>query len=61
MIFILLAVLSTSAILLCGVLLMARGGSLNKKYSNKLMCLRVGVQAVSIIVILVIYYLNKVG
>ena len=61
MIFILLALCSTSVILLCGVLLMARGGSINKKYSNKLMSLRVVLQAISIIVIMAIYYLNKVG
>lgn len=46
-------------ILVSGIVFMAIGGRLNKKYSNRLMILRVGVQLLAVISALVIYYLAK--
>jgi hypothetical protein len=51
----------TMLILILGVLCMARGGTLNKKYGNRLMSLRVGFQALAILCIGIIYYLKTHG
>lgn len=42
-----------------GVILMARGGQLNAKYSTKLMSLRVLFQAIVIIILLFLYFYQK--
>lgn len=39
-----------------GVILMARGGQLNEKYSTKLMSLRVLFQAIVIILLIFLYF-----
>ncbi|MBN8511505.1 MAG: HIG1 domain-containing protein [Rickettsiales bacterium] len=49
----------TAFILLLGVLSMALGGKINKKYSNKLMSLRVISQAFAILALFVLYLLYK--
>lgn len=46
----------TIVTLATGVVLMARGGALNEKYSTKLMSLRVFFQAIVIIIILFLYF-----
>ncbi|AZL15265.1 HIG1 domain-containing protein [Rickettsiales endosymbiont of Stachyamoeba lipophora] len=49
----------TIAIVIAGVLLMARGGKLNKKFSNKLMVARVIFQAIALVVAFLIFAVNK--
>ena len=51
MLFVLFAVL---VILVIGIISMLKGGSFNKKWGNKLMRARVGLQALAIILILLI-------
>jgi hypothetical protein len=48
----------TLGILVCGVMLMARGGETNKKYSNKMMIARVIFQALTIVAIGLMYYIK---
>jgi len=47
------AVIATALVLFFGVLTMARGGEFNRRYGNKLMRLRILVQAVAVILIMV--------
>ncbi|MDF2966068.1 MAG: Hypoxia induced protein conserved region [Rickettsiaceae bacterium] len=52
----------TLIVLIFGIILMASGNKkLNAKYSNKLMALRVGLQALAIIVLALIYILGRRG
>ncbi len=48
-----LAMLGVVASLLVGVFAMVRGGDFNKKYGNKLMRARVGLQATAIALLLI--------
>lgn len=50
---------STMVILLIGVVLMATGSKMNKKYATKLMSLRVALQASAIFVLLMILYVFR--
>ena len=52
--FIILA-LSTLLVLIVGLLLMAKGGELNKKYGNKLMVARVALQALALAMLFILY------
>ena len=45
--------------LVTGVVLMARGGKLNEKYSTKLMSLRVFFQAIVITLLLFLYFYQR--
>lgn len=45
--------------LIIGLVLMAVGGKIDRKYSNKLMVLRVVSQALAVIGIMLVYYLKK--
>ena len=56
MIFPMIFIAATTLVLICGVLLMARGGKMNKKYGNKLMVARVVMQTLAILCIGLIYY-----
>ncbi|MAZ03563.1 MAG: hypothetical protein CMN56_10525 [Sneathiella sp.] len=47
------AVIATALVLFFGVLTMARGGEFNRRYGNKLMRLRILVQAVAVILIMI--------
>ncbi len=47
------------ASLLMGLVVMARGGEVAKKYSNKLMQLRVVLQAIAILIILIAVFLAR--
>ncbi len=49
----------TALVLIGGVLLMARGGEVNRKYGNKMMVLRVGFQALALAVMAVLLLLFK--
>ena len=48
--------LLTAIILVMGIVAMARGGDFNKKYSTKLMSLRVGLQALVFLVLITFYF-----
>lgn len=56
MIIIFFAIL-TLLVLIVGIFFMAKGGESNKKYSNKLMTLRVILQALTIVLLGVAYFL----
>ncbi len=47
------AVVGTALVLLFGVLTMARGGNFNRKYGNKLMRLRILMQALAVVLIMI--------
>jgi hypothetical protein len=47
------------AILLTGVIAMARGGEFNRKYGNILMRFRVAAQFVAVILIAVFFYITR--
>ena len=47
------AILSTLIVLVIGIVLMAIGNKVNDKYSNKLMALRVGLQAIAILLLMI--------
>ncbi len=51
-----LTVIAVVAALLLGLALMMRGGELNKKYGNKLMVARVTLQAVSVFLLMVLWF-----
>ncbi len=51
--------LSVLAVLLLGVLSMLKGGELNKKYGNKLMQWRIGLQAVSLALIASLWFFSN--
>ncbi|MBL23331.1 MAG: hypothetical protein CMM48_15750 [Rhodospirillaceae bacterium] len=50
-IFILIALLATVGVLIAGIIVMARGGEFNAKYSNKLMRARVFFQFLAVALI----------
>lgn len=50
-----LTVISVIAVLFLGVLSMLKGGELNKKYGNKLMIARVGLQALAIFLLMILW------
>lgn len=53
------AMFGTVAVLFVGVILMARGGKFHDKYSNKLMRMRVGLQALAIALLALLLLLSK--
>lgn len=53
-ILVLIALFATLAILLAGVIGMARGGEFNRKYGNKLMRMRVIAQFMTLILLLIL-------
>jgi len=60
-IFIIAAVVATALVLLVGVLTMARGGDFNRKYGNKLMRLRILMQAIAVVLIMVGIWIASSG
>ncbi|MBO0332935.1 twin transmembrane helix small protein [Sneathiella sp. CAU 1612] len=50
--FIIAAVVATALVLLFGVLTFARGGDFNRRYGNKLMRLRILMQAIAVVLIM---------
>ena len=53
-----LALLAVLAVLLAGVFSMARGGEFNRKYGNKLMRWRVGLQGAALLLFAVAWYVK---
>jgi hypothetical protein len=51
--------LATAAVLVTGLALMARGGEANRKHSNKLMTMRVALQALALLVMAVLLLTKK--
>ena len=56
-----LGCLAVLAVLMLGVGSFAKGGKFHGKYSNKLMRLRVGLQAIAVILIILVVYFGKSG
>lgn len=54
---VLILMVATLVVLIIGLILMAIGGDINKKHSNKLMTLRVALQAAAIIMLMVMFFL----
>lgn len=54
-----LAVLATLGVLVVGIVSMARGGEFNKRYGNKLMRLRLLMQAVAIVLFVVFMVVSE--
>jgi len=59
--FIIAAVAATALVLLFGVLTMARGGEFNRRYGNKLMQLRIVVQAIAVVLIMIGIWIASFG
>ena len=53
--------LAVLAVLIFGVATYARGGEFNRKYANKIMRLRIAVQAVAVVLILLTVYFARQG
>jgi hypothetical protein len=53
--------IATVVVLMIGVVLMARGGAVNEKFSNKLMVARVTLQGAAILILGLLFYLGKQG
>ncbi len=58
-IIVLVLMLATLAVLVAGVSLMMIGGKLNAKYGNKLMVARVGFQALTLLMIAILFMMGK--
>lgn len=51
--------IATLLVLVTGIVLMARGGDTNRKYGNKLMVARVGLQGAALLVLAVLLMMRK--
>lgn len=54
----LFAMFAVVGVLVLGVVSMIRGGDLNKKYGNRLMQARVGLQALALLLIALAYFVS---
>lgn len=54
-----MAVLATAGVLVVGVVSMFRGGNFNARHSNKLMRMRIGFQALAIVLLAIFYFLVR--
>jgi hypothetical protein len=50
--------LATLVVLVTGILLMAKGGKVNEKYSNRLMIARVVLQAMAVLLLGLMYFVK---
>ncbi len=53
------ALVATLAVLLAGVVAMAKGGAFNRKWGNKLMRARVAMQALAVTLLFALFLLNR--
>jgi hypothetical protein len=53
------ALVVTLIVLIAGVIAMLRGGEFNRKYGNKLMRARVAMQALALVLLFVLYLINR--
>lgn len=51
--------IATVVVLMIGIVLMARGGAVNEKFSNKLMVARVALQGTALLVLGILFYVGK--
>lgn len=51
--------LATLAVLITGIVVMVRGGETDKKLSNKLMALRVWLQAITVVIVVMVLYFSS--
>lgn len=51
--------MATVGVLVAGVIVMARGGETNRKYGNKMMVWRVGLQALTLGVVVLLLLVRK--
>ena len=58
-ILIVLALLSVVGVLIIGIISMIKGGEFNKKYSNKLMQMRIILQVLTILLLALSYFLAQ--
>ncbi len=54
-----IALAGTLAVLFAGVFAMARGGEFNRKWGNKLMRARVATQGLAILLLFVLFLINR--
>lgn len=52
---VLILVLATLAVLIAGIVVMARGGKLDKKWSNRLMVARVCLQGTAVVMLFLLF------
>ncbi|MEM9268112.1 MAG: twin transmembrane helix small protein [Pseudomonadota bacterium] len=53
------ACLAVVAVLMVGIVGFARGGEFNRKYANKIMRLRIALQAIAVVLILIFVYFQR--
>lgn len=51
--------MATAGVLVAGIVVMAKGGEANRQYGNKLMTARVWLQALCLIVLALMFTMNK--
>ncbi len=54
-----IALIGTLAVLLVGVVTMAKGGAFNRKWGNKLMRARIAMQALAVMLMFALFLLNR--
>lgn len=60
-IFMVLAAVATLAVLARGIIIMARGQDVTGEQSNRMMSLRVALQALAILFIVILFLINRPG
>jgi hypothetical protein len=61
LVFIVLGALATAAVLIRGIIVMARGKDITGQQSNKLMSYRVGLQALTIVFVIILILMIRNG
>ncbi len=56
---VIVALAATLAVLLAGVVVMTKGGAVNRKWGNRLMRARVAMQALAILLLFALFLLNR--
>jgi hypothetical protein len=60
-IFMVAAAIATLAVLARGIIIMARGQDVTGEQSNRMMSMRVGLQALAIVFIVILFLINRPG
>ncbi|MBL4907626.1 MAG: twin transmembrane helix small protein [Sneathiella sp.] len=55
------AIAATALVLLIGIIAMSKGGEFNRKHSNKLMRLRIAMQAIAVLLIMASFWIGSSG
>ncbi len=56
---VIVALAATLAVLLAGVVVMTKGGAVNRKWGNKLMRARLAMQALAVMLLFALFLLNR--